>query len=65
MLWLHNPLKKVLRCVPLSVLARKSSVIFRLPGPRTTFGESSEIFGKYLEIFGKSSLVCLYKCLDL
>ena len=50
-----------------SVLPRKSSAIFGklrtfsekarkcLPGLWTTFGESSEIIGKCLEIFGKSS----------
>ena len=73
LVWLHNPLKSNLMCyymieTPL-VLPWKSSVMFRnlgrfsenvrkwLSGLRTTFWESSEIFGKSSK---KSSLVCLY-----
>ena len=80
LLWLHNPLKSNLMCYYMietpSVLPWKSSVMFGnlgrfsenvwkwLSGLRTTFWEFLEIFGKCLEIFGKSSkkssLVSLY-----
>ena len=58
MLWLHNPL----RCVPQCMIETSSASCSEILGyPQIVWPSHNvwRIFGKCLEIFGKSSLVCL------